>query len=289
LYQLLRPEFVRMYEKPLCSDALSTFICPDHVDGRRRELAEEHNTEIDQATEYLTGTLVPVFAQRLVELPKERRDQFPLIVLLHETGINVRHLGLLHACITKHGDEYWTVRLLIEMAARVIKTETNALLRRKMLELRHPGEGAYRTVVVHYLNVVFGSSPTSQRHWTSTIVPAMLAKFQGLQFPAAASMQLAIAEGAQRVGLRDGRCLLFVAVAGMLGLHFASTTWKELSRSPTAFERYQPFNDTDLKELRECVKEMNVAAHSAGFMLKTKAIMTSNLEERKRLLQLAVQ
>jgi len=290
LYQLLRPEFVRNYEVPLCSDALSKFTCPNHPDPVRREMAEQHNVEIDRATTYLKEVVVPSFARRLVELSKEQRDEFPLVMMMHEAGINVRFLGLIFTQVVKQRDDYWAVRLFIEMAARTIKSEVNALLRKKMRELRHPGESQYRAAVITHLNIVFGSSPASQRHWAGYLLPELTSKFPGSE-TSIPGMHIYrwLGEGAHRVGLGDGRCLLFKATAQLLGLHFASTTWHELTQNPVSFERYAPFNDTDLKEMRERVKEMNAAAHATAFMLKTKAMLMSNPEERKRLLQLAYQ
>ena len=350
LYQLLRPEFVRMYFRPLCSDAFSSFTCPGHPDKVRRDMAEEHDDEIDEATDYLTGTVVQVFAQRLVSLPPEKRASFPLIMLLHESGINCRYLGLLYGYVSNMGDAYWSTVLLIEMVARVIKTEVRALLRRKMLELRHPGEFAYLDAVVLYLNLVLGSSDASDRHWAHSIVPGLVAKFPGFgDTPLAASLlwgadetkstttnrgsnsmatstcayahrtqkgggeggakgmsscgasqqqqgrtelrlKSALVEGTNELGLRDARCLLLVRVSGMLGLHFSSDAWALLAHSAAAYDRkMSPVTSTDLQELRETVKEMNVASHSAGFVLKTKALLAAAGGEQRRLLELAVE
>lgn len=49
LYRLLRPEFVRLYEKPLCSDGYSAFI--------KAHDAGKHNREIAKATLLLTTEL----------------------------------------------------------------------------------------------------------------------------------------------------------------------------------------------------------------------------------------
>ena len=332
LYRLLRPEFVRVYPKPLCSDAFSKFTCPNHKDRVRREMAEEHDNEIDEATEFLTGEVVPRFAERLVKLPPEKRASFPLIMLLHEAGINCRYLGLLCGHVANRKDAYWSTVLLIEMVARVIKTDLRALLRRKIHELRHPGECAYRDAVVLYLNLVLGTSQPSDRHWAHSIVPALSAKFPGFsETPMAASFfsstdDLMVSSatsaslssvasptttamtappfisGGQKVklkdmlvesthaqGLRDARCLLLERVSKMLGLHFASDAWELLTHSAEAYDRTaKPLTGTDLLELRETVKEMNIAAHSSGFVFKTKALMMPAGEEQQRLLERAV-
>eukprot|EP00727_Mastigamoeba_balamuthi_P009543 m51a1_g5210 hypothetical protein (1212) ;mRNA; r:242382-246294 len=289
LYQLLRPEFVRAYPKPLCSDAFSLFIAPNHPDPRRRAAAAEHNREIDEATQYLLQAVVPSFAERLIHVPLAKRAEYPLIMLLHESGINVRYLGAVHQCVAKMGDEDWSARLVIEMTARVIKEDLNALLRRKMRDLRQPGEGAYRRAVIDQLNLIFGSSPSSSHYWAQTLTPAAAAKFPPFIHTSRQGLYQAIAQSTQRLGLSDGRCLLFNRVAVMLGLRFSGTTWREINENPKAFDCFHPLTETDLKEIRERVKEMNIAAHSSGFVLKMRAKMTGNPEERKRLLTLAVQ
>ena len=401
LYQLLRPEFVRMYKKPLCSDAFSTFIIPDQSDEERSKEAEEHDNEVDEATHYLTEELLQVFAQRLVQLPRDQRDTFPLIVLLHESGINVRFLGLLYRYVEDLHDDYWATKLLVEMATRVIKVELQALLR----DNKAPGESRYKKIVVRYMNTVFGNFSETKNYWRNKITPRMKKKFPGFvyetpspstssspslspSFPSFSTTPAAVAAGpsappishiagfssivcsppqimfppqrsppplsaitppttttaggttplsstgqlpsssrhsgeitftrldsacgnsnssnnnsggsckclydtiakaTHSVGLLDGRCLLFRSVAQTLGLYFAPAIWKEAIVSPAVFDQPYPFTETDLVELRERVKEMNVASHSRGYYLKTKAVAVKSPEERNRLLSLAVQ
>ena len=294
LYQLLRPEFVRMYERPLCSDAYSSFTCPNHPDKARRDAAEAHDAEIDAATAYLTGALVEAFAQRLVLLPAEQRAAFPLVERLHEAGINCRHLGRVYGFVANSRDAYWAARLLVEMAARVMRSEADALLRRKMLELRHPGECAYRGAVVLYLNLVLGCSPASAAHWAQSLAPGMAAKFPGFGATALGAAPGAVREcvlGAPaRLGLGDGRCLLLRAASRMLGLRFTAAAWALLAHRADAYaHRVAPFTDTDLQELRERVKEMHVASHAAGFVHRMRALLAPQPGERARLLALAAQ
>ena len=293
LYQLLRPEFVRMYERPLCPDAYSSFTCPHHADKARRDVAAEHDAEIDAATAYLTGPLVEAFARELVRLPVAQRAAVPLVMRLHEAGINCRHLGRVYGFVANSSDEDWAVRLLVEMAARVVRSEVNALLRRKMLELRHPGECAYRAAVVLYLNLVLGASRPSAEHWARSLVPGMAAKFPGFGASALCATPGAVRgyvfRTPARLGLGDGRCLLLRAASGMLGLRFTAAAWAHLAHTGRAYDRVAPLTDTDLQELREGVKEMHIAAHSAGFVHRMRALLAPQPAERRRLLALAAQ
>lgn len=286
----LRPEFVSSYEKALFPNATlseHTMVVPRGCSEAMRATAQGNVQDLRDATDYLVRTVIPRFAERLVAVPTARRESFPLVMRMHEAGINVRFLGLLHNEAKQRKDEYWCVQIMIEMCARVIKNQVRALLRRKMRELMLPGESVYRSVVVAHLNLVFGSSKASLRHWSTAIVPALSQRFRPFVYSGKHHLLHVITQSPQRLGLRDGRCLLFAEVARVLGLQFTSTTWQELRINSRAFDRYQPFTDTDLREMKECLKEMNIALHATGFMLKVKAKMSGNNDERKRLLELA--
>lgn len=60
LYRLFRPEFVKRWRVPLCSDTYSAFAA--------REGADEHRAEIAAATAKLELEIVPAFAQHLVRI-----------------------------------------------------------------------------------------------------------------------------------------------------------------------------------------------------------------------------
>ena len=285
---LLRPEFVSGYEKALFPNAtVAEHRVPKGYSEAMKTTAQENVQDLRDATDYLVKTVVPRFAERLVAVPAAMRENFRLVMRMHEAGINVRFLGLLHNEAKQRKDEYWCVQIMIEMCARVIKNQVRALLRRKMRELLLPGESVYRSAVVAHLNLVFGSSRASLRHWSTAIVPALSQRFPPFVYSGKHHLLHVITQSPQRLGLRDGRCLLFAEVARVLGLQFTSTTWQELRRNGRAFDRHQPFTDTDLREMKERLKEMNIALHATGFMLKVKAKMSGNDDERKRLLELA--
>jgi hypothetical protein len=103
LYCRLRKEFIKSYDKRLCSDSFSGFIS-----GHERLICD---LEIIEATKYLYEKVVPDCAQ---ELPlylyqmgkKEDKDAkevafsfFRLTETIHSRGVNVRHLGRLVAAL----------------------------------------------------------------------------------------------------------------------------------------------------------------------------------------------
>lgn len=276
-HQVLRPELVRTFHAPLSSDALTEY-----------DQSPKNFSDVVDATRYISTELVPKFAKKLIQVPPEKRDKFELILMLHASGINVRFLGELYTEVKRLGSEYWCLRLTIEMCARVIKNDIRALMRQKMREMCLPGESAYRTLVVRRLNRIFGNSIDTMKYWMSSIRKEIITRFPPFSVSSKEDLLQWISATSKRLGMVDGRCVLLRFVSHMLGLRFADTTWQEMLQDSTAFDRAEPFTDTDLTEIRVRVKEMNIAAHSAGFMLKVKAKMTDNAEERRRMLSLAI-
>lgn len=61
LFHLLRPEFVKKYPKPLCSDSFSNFLDPEET---------HFNDDAREATKYLYEQLVPQFIQHAIQILK---------------------------------------------------------------------------------------------------------------------------------------------------------------------------------------------------------------------------
>lgn len=132
LFEMFRIEFLRTYEKPLCSDAMSKFV--------RKSDFDEHKQEILDATIVLEERIIPEFAKLLLKSNKKQtppkndesnekeheqqqqiftlteddkethahekreRKQQQLIADLHSRGINVRYLGLLFNLLKKEAE-----------------------------------------------------------------------------------------------------------------------------------------------------------------------------------------
>lgn len=62
LYRLLRPEYVKQYAIPLCSDAYSGFVPPSEQSA--------HAEEIEEATRMLKYDVIPTVAMHLQTLPR---------------------------------------------------------------------------------------------------------------------------------------------------------------------------------------------------------------------------
>jgi len=87
---------------------------------------------------------------------------------------------------------------------------------------------------------------------------------------------------------RNGCAFLFDKVCKMLGLVFSMTTISAIGKPQSMMFRFQrPFDETDLEDMKESVKHMNIVSHSEGFLLKMKG-STKREEESRRLYLLAI-
>jgi hypothetical protein len=135
LYRHLRPELVRAYREPLCSDTFSGFV--------RHHNPAEHIPALVDATRFLHEECIPRVAAQLESADPEQKVS--LIFVLHFHGVNVRHMGRVLSHVTH---PYWRQVLMLEMIARVLKNDIRRILREKMREFRRPGLEPYIRVVV---------------------------------------------------------------------------------------------------------------------------------------------
>ncbi|PRP82853.1 hypothetical protein PROFUN_04716 [Planoprotostelium fungivorum] len=290
LVNLFRPEFVRTYPKPLCSDAFSSFL------DRKQRI--EINDDIRNATSSLLFSTVPKFASQLEEQKIEVSKKYPLIESLHHNGINVRYLGLLRAYLSK-GIKYWRYIILIEMVSRTIKQMMQTKLREMAREVKTQGDVPYKKMIIRELNSIFGNRDESSAYWSHMIYNSLKRKFlissefvesfiskkpPGVYFPehsrfelyspngkpAEFSLRDYIVRSSGKLGLVDGRSHLFSEVCKVMGL-VMSVNAQQCFQFPSAFELRAPFDEVDLEDFSERVKHMNIVSHAEGFVLKLKA------------------
>ena len=89
MFKLLRPELVKAFPRPLCSDAFSKFLIHDQ---NRREL----NGDIVHATWFLKNEIIPTVAALFSTMGEEELKTLPLPLFLHNYGINLRYMGLFY-------------------------------------------------------------------------------------------------------------------------------------------------------------------------------------------------
>lgn len=168
-FKLLRGEAVMAWGKPLSSDALSRW---GKVGGR------QNDWEVKQASEWLHHVLVPKCALQLDEMVMGvviASDTIRVKDLLHQMGVNCRHLGKVrHWC----NQDLSRQLLATEILARTIKCHANLSLREKMREMRLPVDQPYRHLVVNLLNRVLGNrGGDSEAFWRKELRDMVMGKF----------------------------------------------------------------------------------------------------------------
>lgn len=147
-----RPEFIKNYEVPLCSDSWSGF---------NLENKKQHNQEIKEATKVLLTKTIPQFSywleneSKFQALDPKNPNSIPnledLISNIHRSGINIRYIGEIRRSITKENlKEY----LLTEIIARNLKNEIHS----EMRKIQSFQDLPYIKIIVDALNYFFGQN-----------------------------------------------------------------------------------------------------------------------------------
>ncbi|ELR22968.1 C2 domain containing protein [Acanthamoeba castellanii str. Neff] len=160
LYRLMRPEFVKVNEYPLCSDAYSRWA----HDPDNPNVLKQHNAEIVEATNHLVQTVIPAFAffetifiESLNAWRSFVEDMRVLVIDMHRGGINCRYLGVIRQHVTNTN---LRKSMLIEMVSRVLKNE----LREHMRNVRSSSEEDNKGVIATF----FGRFLQDPHFWQSS-------------------------------------------------------------------------------------------------------------------------
>eukprot|EP01132_Coremiostelium_polycephalum_P009238 gene9238-11318_t len=264
LYRLLRPEFVRNYKTPLCSDSFSRFI--------RGHNEEEHNSETLEATNYLLNTTIPELIEELnrEELSIHNVYSFPITERLHRSGVNVRYLGYLRlGCNSLDMKSL----IFIEMCARVVKQQLRQKLRFKMKQAKIPLEAPYRRLIIAYLNRILGISDKSDLFWNEKMKKYLLKKFdKGLFEDEIKGNTLILGLSSFSDHLIDGKYLLFRRIQKMTGLKFTSRINQEFQLNPNFWliRGESPLDINDLEEIGIRVKYVPFMNVAQGYLFKVK-------------------
>ncbi|PRP84152.1 hypothetical protein PROFUN_04143 [Planoprotostelium fungivorum] len=274
LFRLFRPEFVKKYKPALCPDTFSGFILAHNP--------QKYIGEVKEATIHLHSETIANCIAELNEVSTEAAiKSINIKQMLHKKGINLMFLGLIRHLTTSNVVRKW---LLLEMIGRVAKQEINLRLREKMKELKLALKEPYKSVVVDYLNVLFGHSDHATEYWNKTLKTQIQYYFQD---------SLLVEEEEETFDLRtffqgNTMCELFTYVQKLSGLKFNPMSAREFIENPTSFHFKKPFDSTDIEEIGDKVKHMNIVAVSMGFYLSDKASIKMGANSR-RLFHLAVE
>lgn len=283
LYEHLRPEFVKQYEKPLCSDACSQFVA-------RQPGAKEHKAEIGEAHNHLVNITIPGFVEILYSLHGRAADLFlsapkHLVLSIHRQGINLRYLGVIRSLMIRKEsnlDFCWTKLLLVEMIARVLKCKLRKVLREVSVAEEAdqaqaknlPSEVGYKREIVRFLNLHFGETQESKAIWCEEMPRAIMAKFQDSltdeELEEDALLKSLFLPNGTEPNL--GRCMLFRRLYEMCGFECNPAAVQHFSERPEAFHCPLPFNSIHVTEINVRVKHLTLLEHSSGMLLKLQSM-----------------
>ena len=155
-FRLMRPELLqrrrREKEPRLSSDALSAFV-------KGAGDFEQQSRDVSDATTYLVQHVVGEWAREFekTRISVDDKTHVSLSPLLHKSGINCRHMGLVRSLLTQ--EPHRSV-LLVEIVARTLKNMLRGLLR--TLVKRTGRHSDLIDIVVKFLNLTVGSADRRQ-------------------------------------------------------------------------------------------------------------------------------
>eukprot|EP01132_Coremiostelium_polycephalum_P007680 gene7680-9448_t len=273
-YKLFRPEFLKLVDQSLSSDAFSGWGWADPDNDR-------HNQEVVEATKKLYDDIIPKAAKQFEQEWKdfrgtEEEKSWDICIEAHKLGINIRHLGRIRNLITH---QKLRIHILNEMAARVLKNSVKEEQRVNVSGDSIGSEEKRVFTIVEFLNKVFGVHrfETVKDFWYINVKTLFMEKFGnnncGLsaeelssKYDLSESLQLevVISKFQKKTGIKlSGRVKSILEEASK---HSNSSNTKK-SEKKLPYILY-----TDVKEIRPVSKHSNMIARSEGISLYMKAL-----------------
>ena len=248
LYRMLRPELVRTNDVPLSSDAWTKFQSSDPA-------REEHNEEVNCATQRLLKHVIPAFAEHLQRHTVTPVNHNELANLMHRHGINIRFMGMVRKLLTRpHLKSF----LLTDMVSRVVKEKLRGELR---VWVGFKASEARRRLVVDYFNKVFGRSAAADDFWRLEVAVGVQHKF---------IYGLAVEEAMPGYDIRQNILMfsLFNRISEITGVRFKPGTYKRLFEHPFLFDSSAPFTYGDLEGLSASRKNASIISEDMGTLIR---------------------
>ena len=278
LFRLLRPELVKQYPTPLCSDTFSNFV-KHYVDDAR-----EHAYEVKDAHLYLTQQIIPAFGKMLSVQDANIFKVNHVIQSMHREGINLRYLGYVRGYLDPSAKS-WRDIILIEMIARTVKWDLRNVLRQTTTNsiLEVPSSFMHKKNIVTYLNAVFGGGESSVKHWEQIIIPSLLVRFKSALTPS----ELANIHTLRNYILSELSGQFFKRIDEICGIEFTIEVITEFSGSNASifFANSEPFDEIHLKEFQPRVKQLTVVEQTHGLFLYTRSKRVNDEYFKKQMLK----
>ncbi|KAI8895724.1 translation initiation factor eIF3 subunit 135-domain-containing protein [Globomyces pollinis-pini] len=171
-FRRLRPEFLIVYQTPLCADGLTP------TSGASRREIDINDDELMKASRFLRENWIPSFVRSLDNLEFCPFDSLSLTNEMHRKGINMRYLGLIYRLSTI---PFVRNMSLVEMVARICKQLFRTRLRGAILHFRSVGATSIDEQMNNYatqlLSTILGMTDRTQNFFETKILPELLRKF----------------------------------------------------------------------------------------------------------------
>jgi hypothetical protein len=275
-YHMMRPEFVKKWKHPLCSDAFSNF--QSRINPERKSEAKEENMEIRRATEEIENNAVVNVCKVLFASYDE---SFSLKHVFHREGLNMRYLGLVYRKLV--GPLYQASKqnlyklVQVEAFMRVLKTNLRFNLRETVQKAAGEySESLLLVVAANALNSYF-CKPEDMNEWKrkhSFCAKELVSSFNFTEHHAkmVTDAFLLNQESIEKVDSTGNRIKVSIKYCVLerlnesVGLGIPQATMAELRESSgikRSFSRQRIFVDADLN-FEERVKHLDVVERSRG-------------------------
>lgn len=131
--------------------------------------ADIHEKEVEEASNILYDTLIPLFAKKFVE---KDTNFFQLIPELHRGGINIRHLGLIYDLIPD-SKRTKSFRIVVEIIARTLRK----MMEKEMRLVDKEDQLSFQQIIATFLNLTFGSDEKAEKFWQTNLKEQILSRF----------------------------------------------------------------------------------------------------------------
>ncbi|KAJ3314956.1 hypothetical protein HDV04_004756 [Boothiomyces sp. JEL0838] len=220
----LRPEFLAIYQSPLCSDALTPTS-----GGSRREI-EVNDDELLKAARFLRENWIPAFVSSIDSLDICPYDSYSLTNEMHKKGINMRYLGLIYQLSTVPFVKSMT---LVEMVARICKQIYRVRLRGAILHFRSVGATYIEEQTQSYANtlleLILGFNEKTRVFFETKIKPELQRHYN--------------VSITQRNYFEIHRPALFIAIQYHCGISYKDTIEYDFnSPEPLSKAKFESFN-----------------------------------------------
>lgn len=124
-------------------------------------------------------------------------------------------------------------------------------------------------LIIEFLNLVFGNTPESTKYWNGDLKDLLLTQFPESLFPEETVPNFELKTSLNAFSLT----LLLKRLQAMMGINFSKSLQLLLSKEDNSvlFSQSSPFHFTDLIEIGERMKFLNIIAHAQGYLYKMKA------------------